>query len=61
MTSHKSVIENYAILQEEFALDAESYLEPDIKLRIIGVKHQISTFEFLIGIVMGEVILKARQ
>lgn len=56
--SLKSVIDNYAVLQEEFNLCLESYLEPDVKSRIIGVKHQMSTFEFFIGVVIGERILQ---
>ena len=54
----KSVIDNYAVLQEEFNLCLDSHLEPDIKSRIIGVKHQTHTFEFFIGVVIGERILK---
>ena len=56
--SLKSVIDNYAVLQEEFNFCLESRLEPDIKSRIIGIKHQMSTFEFFFGIVIGERILK---
>ena len=56
--SLKSVIDNYGVLQEEFNLCLESCLEPDIKSWIIGVKHQMSTFEFFIGVVIGERILK---
>ena len=56
--SLKSVIDNYAVLQEEFNMCLESRLEPDIKSRIIGVKHQMSTFEFFFGVVIGERILK---
>ena len=56
--SLKSVIDNYAVLQEEFNLCLESRLEPDIKSRIIGVKHQMSTFEFFFGVVIRERILK---
>ena len=36
----------------------ESHLEPDVKSRIIGVKHQMSTFDFFIGVSLGERILK---
>lgn len=46
--SLKSVLDNYAVLQEEFDLCLETRLEPDIKLRIIGVKHQMSTFDFFL-------------
>ena len=56
--SLKSVIDNYGVLQEEFNLCLESRLEPDIRSRIIGVKHQMSTFEFFIGVVIGKRILK---
>ena len=56
--SLKSVIDNYGVLQEESNLCLESRHEPNIKSRIIGVKHQMSTFEFLIGVVIGERILK---
>ena len=38
--SLKGVINNYAVLLEEFNLCLEARLEPDIKSRIIGVKHQ---------------------
>ena len=47
-----SVIDNYAVLQEEFNICLESYLEPDIKSRIIGIKHQFHTFEFFFGVYM---------
>ena len=56
--SLKSVIENYAVLQEEFNICLESYLEPDIRSRITGVKHQMYTFEFFSGVYIGERILK---
>ena len=51
--SLKSVIDNYAILEEEFNICLESYLESDIKSRIIGVKHQMHTFEFFFGVYIG--------
>ena len=56
--SLKSAFDNYAVMQEEFNLFLHSHLEPDIKSRIIGVKHQTHTFEFFIGAVIGERILK---
>lgn len=56
--SLKSILDNYAVLQEQFDLCLESRLEPDIKSRIIGVKHQMSTFEFFVGVVIGERVLK---
>ena len=56
--SLKSVLDNYAVLQEEFDLCLETCLEPDIKSRIIGVKHHMSTSEYFFGVVIGENILK---
>ena len=56
--SLKSVIDNYGVLQEEFNLCLESRLEPEIKSWIIGVKYKMSTFEFFIGVVIVERILK---
>lgn len=53
-----SVLDNYAVLQTEFDQCLESRLEPDVKSRIIGVKHQMSTFDFFIGVSLGERILK---
>ena len=56
--SLKSVFDDYAVLQEEFDFCLETRLEPDIKPRIIGVKHQMSTFEYFFGVVIGERRLK---
>ena len=56
--SLQSVIGNWNVLQELWDKCLETKLEPDIKGRIIGVKHQMGTFDYFYGVNLGEILLK---
>ena len=56
--SLQCVIDNWNVLQELWDECLETKLEPDIKGRIIGVKHQMGTFDYFCGVYQGEMLLK---
>ena len=56
--SLQSVIDNWNVLQELWDECLETKLEPDIKGRIIGVKHEMGTFDYFCGVYLGEMLLK---
>ena len=51
--SLQSVIDNWNVLQELWDECLETKLEPDIKGRIIGVKHQMGTVDYFYGVYLG--------
>ena len=53
-----SIITNYTVIQAvwEEALDVAK--DSETRARIIDVKHFMSTFEYLFGVLLGELILK---
>lgn len=53
-----SVIANYAALQETFEESIDTVTDTGVKSRLIGVSAQMKTFNFLFGILLGELILK---
>ena len=56
--SLKSVTDNWNVLQELWDECLKTKLEPDIKGRIIGVKHQMRTFDYFYDVYLGEMLLK---
>ena len=56
--SLSSVIENYTVFQDLWpeCLDCTRYTET--KARILGVKAQMKTFDYLFGILLGEILLR---
>ena len=56
--SLQSVIDNWNILQELWDECLETKLEPDIKGLIIGMKHQMGTFDYFYGVNLGGMLLK---
>ena len=56
--SLQNVIDNWNILQELWHECLETKLEPDIKGRIIRVKHQMGTFDYFYGANLGGMLLK---
>ena len=56
--SLKSVIDNYAVLQELWDISQDQVSDPSIRGRIIGVEAQFKTFRYLFGVALGELVLK---
>ena len=56
--SLKSVIDNYQVLQELWSVSKKQTTDTSIKARIIGVEAQFSTFRYLFGVCLGELILR---
>ena len=54
----QKVIDIWNVLQELWDECLETKLEPDIKGRIIGVKHQMGTFDYFYDVYLGEMLLK---
>ena len=52
-----SILENYQILQTTWEQATEVSTDTEIKARILGVSTQMSKFDFLFGIVLGQLIL----
>ena len=52
-----SILENYQILQTAWEQATEVSMDTEIKARILGVSTQMSKFDFLFGIVLGQLIL----
>ena len=57
-TSLSSVIENYAVFQELWPECLDYIKDTEIKARIVGVEAQMKTFDYLFGVLLGEVILR---
>ena len=56
--SLQSVFDNWNVLQELCDECLEIKLKPDIRGRIIGVKHQMGTIDYFYGVYLGEMLLK---
>ena len=56
--SLSSVIENYAVFQELWLECLDCTKDTETKTRILGVEAQIKTFNYLFGVLLGEVILR---
>lgn len=53
-----SVVNNYAVLQETFEQSKNEVTDTEMKSRIIGVSAQMTSFEYLFGILLGVCILR---
>ena len=56
--SLQSVIDNWIPLQELWDESLETNLESEVKSRVIGVKHQMGTFDYYFGVSLGAKILR---
>uniref|UniRef100_H3B5T8 TTF-type domain-containing protein n=1 Tax=Latimeria chalumnae TaxID=7897 RepID=H3B5T8_LATCH len=54
--SLKSVLDNYEVLQKTWIADKDRVLNPETKIRILGVSSQMKSFDFLFGAALGEVL-----
>ena len=54
----KSVLDNYAVLQQLWDDCLEEHLQSDIKARIIGIQAQMKKFEFFFGLQLNYLILR---
>ena len=56
--SLQSVVDNWKVLQEVWEECLATKLEPDIKGRVIGVQHQMATFDYFLGVNLAILLLK---
>ena len=54
----QSVVDNWKVLQEVWEECLATKLEPDIKGRVIGVQHQMATFDYFLGVNLAILLLK---
>ena len=54
--SLQSVIDNWKPLQELWQESLDTKLDPEVKSRIIGVKYQMGTFSYFLGVSLGSLI-----
>ena len=54
----KVLIDYWKVLQELWEECLESKLEREIRAQIIGVNHQMTTFEYYFGVKLGSLLLK---
>ena len=50
----RRILENYAVLMEEWDVCLSEWLQPDVRARIIGWKAQMERFDFFFGLHLGE-------
>ena len=50
----RRILENYAVLMEEWDVCLSERLQPDVRARIIGCKAQMERFDFFFGLHLGE-------
>ena len=55
--SLKSVEDNYAVLQDLWATVLDGSVDPDVHARVCGVKSQMESFNFFLGIRLGQLVL----
>ena len=56
--SLQSVIDNWISLQELWDESLEMNIESEVKTRVIGVKHQMGTFDYYFGVSLCAQILR---
>lgn len=56
--SLKSVVDNYSVLRDLWDDCREATSDTEIRARIIGVDAQMSTFDFLFGVILGQLVLR---
>jgi len=52
--SLKSVLDNYAVLQQLWECVLDSRVDPDVRARVIGVQAQMETFDYYFGVCIGK-------
>ena len=58
VTSLQSMIDNWIPLQDLWDESLETNLESEVKSRVIGVKHQVGTFDYYFRVSLGAQILR---
>ena len=54
----KSIFDNWVALQQVWDESLDGNLEPEIKSRIIGVKSQMTTFDYFYGVTILQLVLR---
>ena len=54
----KSIPDNWVALQQVWDESLDGNLEPEIKSRIIGVKSQMTTFDYFYGVTILQLVLR---
>ena len=54
----KSIIDNWVALQQVWDESLDGDLEPEIKSKIIGVKSQMTTFNYFCGVTILQLFLR---
>ena len=54
----KSILDNWVALQQVWDESLDGNLEPEIKSRIIGVKSQMTTFDYFYGVTILQLVLR---
>lgn len=55
--SLKSILDNYVVLQKTWEESVDVVKDTEMKSRIIGVATQMETFDYLYGVMLGQMIL----
>ena len=53
-----SIIDNWVALQQVWDESLDGDLEPEIKSKIIGVKSQMTTFNYFYGVTIIQLLLR---
>ena len=56
--SMNSIIDNWVALQQVWDESLDGDLEPEIKSKIIGVKSQMTTFNYFYGVTIIQLLLR---
>ena len=54
----KSILDSWVALQQVWDESLDGKLEPEIKSRIIGVKSQMTTFDYFYGVTILQLVLR---
>ena len=54
----KSILDNWVALQQVWDESLDGNLEPEIKSRIIGLKSQMTTFDYFYGVTILQLVLR---
>ena len=56
----KSILDNWVALQQVWDESLDGNLEPEIKSRIIGVKSQMTTFDYFYRVAILQLVSKTQ-
>ena len=56
----KSILDNWVALQQIWDESLDGNLEPEIKSRIIGVKSQMTTFDYFYRVAILQLVSKTQ-